>query len=169
MNEMKKVRIGKVVLNIGVGEGGDKLKKAEKVLSLLSGKKPIRTISRTTNRDLGLRKGVPIGCKITLRGDDAESLLRESLWVRDNKIPLYCFSKTGGGLSFGIPDYTAYKEQRYDPDVGIFGLDVCVSFERAGYRISRRKQTRKKVGKTHRVSKDDCQKFMSEKFGLEVL
>ena len=169
MNVMKNVQIGKVVLNIGVGEGGDKLEKAEKVLSMLSGKKPIRTISKTTNRELGLRKGVPIGCKVTLRGDNAEGILRKSLWVRENKMPLYCFSKTGGGLSFGIPDYTAYEEQRYDPDVGIFGLDVCVSFERPGYRISRRKQTRKKIGQNHRVSKEDCQKFMTDKFGLEVL
>ena len=169
MNVMKNVQVGKVVLNIGVGEGGDKLEKAEKVLSMLSGKKPIRTISKTTNRELGLRKGIPIGCKVTLRGDNAEGILRKSLWVRENKMPLYCFSKTGGGLSFGIPDYTAYEEQRYDPDVGIFGLDVCVSFERPGYRISRRKQTRKKIGQNHRVSKEDCQKFMTDKFGLEVL
>ena len=169
MNVMRNIKIGKVVLNIGVGEGGDKLEKAEKVLSLLSGRKAIRTISRTTNREWGLRKGVPIGCKVTLRGVDAESVLRKSLWVRENKIPLYCFSKTGGGLSFGIPDYTAYEEQRYNPDIGIFGLDICVSFERSGYRISRRKQTRKKIGEKHRVSKDDCKKFMSEKFGLEVL
>ena len=54
MNIMKNVQIGKIVLNIGVGEGGDKLEKAEKVLSMLSGKKPIRTISKTTNRELGL-------------------------------------------------------------------------------------------------------------------
>ena len=74
MNVMRNVQVGKVVLNIGVGEGGDKLEKAEKVLTMFSGKKPIRTISKTTNRELGLRKGVPIGCKVTLRGGNAEKV-----------------------------------------------------------------------------------------------
>ena len=105
MNSMRKLRIAKVVLNIGVGEAGERLAKAETVLEKLSGCKPVRTLSRTTNRDLGIRLGMPIGCKVTLRGPAAEKLLKDSLWVRENRLPTYCFSNTGG-LSFGIPDYT---------------------------------------------------------------
>ena len=167
MNIMKNVQIGKIVLNIGVGEGGDKLEKAEKVLSMLSGKKPIRTISKTTNRELGLRKGVPIGCKVTLRGENAIKFLKESLWVRENRLPAYCFSKTGG-VSFGIPDYTGYKNESYDPDIGIFGLDIAVAFERPGYRVARRKIKHNKIGKNHRINAEECQEYMKEKFNLEV-
>ena len=122
MNPMKQLKIAKVVLNIGVGEAGERLGKAEVVLTKLSGCKPVRTLSKSTNRDLGIRLGMPIGCKVTLRGENAINFLKESLWVRENRLPAYCFSKTGG-VSFGIPDYTGYKNESYDPDIGIFGLD----------------------------------------------
>ena len=66
---MKELRIAKVVLNIGVGEAGQRLAKAESVLEKLSGCKPTRTLSKSTNRDLGIRLGMPIGCKVTLSMD----------------------------------------------------------------------------------------------------
>ena len=99
MNPMKELRIAKVVLNIGVGEAGQRLAKAESVLKKLSGCTPTRTLSKSTNRDLGIRLGMPIGCKVTLRGESALKFIEKSLWVRENKLPNYCFSKTGG-LSF---------------------------------------------------------------------
>ena len=89
MNPMKELRIAKVVLNIGVGEAGERLGKAETVLEKLSGCKPVRTLSKSTNRDLGIRLGMPIGCKVTLRGENAMKFLKESLWVRENSCLLY--------------------------------------------------------------------------------
>ena len=167
MNVMRELKIAKVVLNIGVGEAGERLAKAESVLKKLSGCKPARTLSRSTNRDLGIRLGMPIGCKVTLRGNAAEKIIKDSLWVRENRLPAYCFSKTGG-LSFGIPDYTGYKNENYDPDIGIFGLDIAIAFERAGFRVSRRKIRKNKIGKNHRISAKECQEFMKKKFTLEV-
>ena len=167
MNPMKELRIAKVVLNIGVGEAGERLGKAETVLEKLSGCKPVRTLSKSTNRDLGIRLGMPIGCKVTLRGENAMKFLKESLWVRENRLPAYCFSKTGG-VSFGIPDYTGYKNENYDPDIGIFGLDISVAFERPGYRVARRKIKHNKIGKNHRINAEECQEYMTKKFNLEV-
>ena len=167
MNSMRKLRIAKVVLNIGVGEAGERLSKAETVLQKISGSKPVRTLSRSTNRDLGIRLGMPIGCKVTLRGAAAEKLLKDSLWVRENRLPGYCFSKTGS-LSFGIPDYTGYKNESYDPDIGIFGLDIAVAFERPGFRVTRRKIKKNKIGGNHRITADECREFMKSKFALEV-
>lgn len=167
MNVMRELKIAKVVLNIGVGEAGERLAKAESVLTKISGCKPTRTLSRSTNRDLGIRLGMPIGCKVTLRGKAAEKIIKDSLWVRENRLPAYCFSKTGG-LSFGIPDYTGYKNESYDPDIGIFGLDIAIAFERAGFRVARRKIKSNKIGKKHRISADECQEFMKKKFTLEV-
>tara|TARA_B100000029_G_C17558848_1_gene952623 strand:+ start:931 stop:1443 length:513 start_codon:yes stop_codon:yes gene_type:complete len=167
MNSMRKLRIAKVVLNIGVGEAGERLSKAETVLQKISGSKPVRTLSRSTNRDLGIRLGMPIGCKVTLRGTAAEKLLKDSLWVRENRLPAYCFSKTGS-LSFGIPDYTGYKNESYDPDIGIFGLDIAVAFERPGFRVARRKIKKNKIGGNHRITADECREFMKSKFALEV-
>ena len=71
-NPMKKIKVEKVTINIGVGEGGERLRKAERVIEMLTGqKKPLQTISKVTNRDLGIRKGMPIGCKVTLRSNRA--------------------------------------------------------------------------------------------------
>ena len=168
MNAMRELRIAKVVLNIGVGEAGDRLSKAETVLGKLTGCLPVRTLSRTQNRDLGLRKGMPIGCKVTLRGENAHRVLKSALWVRENRLPAYCFS-AAGGLNFGIPDYTGFADEKYDPDIGIFGLDVAVAFERPGFRISRRKVARHKVGPSHRLTSEECQEFMQHNFKLEVV
>ena len=150
MNTMRELRIAKVVLNIGVGEAGDRLSNAETVLQKLTDCQPVRTLSRTTNRDLGLRKGMPIGCKVTLRGENAHRVLKNALWVRESRLPAYCFSATGG-LNFGIPDYTGFADEKYDPDIGIFGLDVAVAFERPGYRVARRKVARRQVGPRQRL------------------
>lgn len=168
MNTMRELRIAKVVLNIGVGEAGDRLSKAETVLQKLTGCQPVRTLSRTTNRDLGLRKGMPIGCKVTLRGENAHRVLKNALWVRESRLPAYCFSATGG-LNFGIPDYTGFADEKYDPDIGIFGLDVAVAFERPGYRVARRKVASRKVGLRHRLSREECQEYMRQNFKLEVV
>ena len=71
-------------------------------------------------------------------------------------------------MSFGIPDYTGYKNESYDPDIGIFGLDIAIAFERPGFRVARRKIKSNKVGKNHRISAEECQEFMKKSFGLEV-
>lgn len=167
-NPMTQPRIAKVTINIGVGEAGEKLEKAEKVLRSLTNHKPIKTVSRTTNKDLGIRKGMPIGCKVTLRKKDAEEFLRKALKVRDNKIPFYSFDSTGN-LSFGIPDHTLFPDQRYDPEIGIFGMDVCVTLEKPGYRVKYRKIRSRKIPARHRVNLDEAVEFMKEKFNVEVI
>ena len=60
MNAMREIRIDKVVVNIGVGEAGERLVKAQKVLEMVTGHKSVQTSSRTINRDWGIRKGMPI-------------------------------------------------------------------------------------------------------------
>ena len=95
-------RITKVTINIGVGEGGQRLQLAEQVLELMTGQKPVRTLSKSTNRDLGTRVGGPIGCKVTMRSPDTvASFLKDAFWVRQNTLPGYNFDQSGN-LSFGI-------------------------------------------------------------------
>ena len=69
-NPMTMPRITKVVVNIGVGEGGDRLTNAEKVLKLVTGTEPVRTLGKQQNRDLKVRVGFPIGCKATMRNPE---------------------------------------------------------------------------------------------------
>ena len=162
------VRIEKVTVNIGVGEAGEKLRKAEKVLKNLTGQKPVRTISKINNKELGVRKGLPIGCKVTLRGEKAVRFLEKALKTRENKIADYAFDDKGN-LSFGIPDYTLIEGQKYDPEIGIFGMDVCITMERPGYRVKRRRIKPHKIPRRHRVTVEETMRFLSEKLKVEVI
>ncbi|HDI23878.1 MAG TPA: 50S ribosomal protein L5 [Thermoplasmatales archaeon] len=161
-------RIAKVTINIGVGEAGERLEKAGKVLELLTGRKPVKTIAKRTNKEFGIRKGMPIGCKVTLRKKDAEEFLKKALAILNNKIPSYSFDDEGN-FSFGIPDYTLFPDQKYDPEIGIFGMDVCVTIERIGYRIKHRKIRKRKIPARHRVKREEAMEFVKKKFNVEVI
>ena len=161
-------KIEKITVNIGVGEAGERLKKAETVLKGITKKKPVQTLSRTTNKDWGLRERMPIGCKVTLRGKDADTFLKDALQTIENKMADYSFDGEGN-LSFGIPDHTLFKDQKYDPNIGIFGMDISITMEKAGYRVKRRLINRRKIPHRHRVKKDETMKFFTETFNVEVV
>ena len=168
-NKMLEPRITKVTINIGVGEGGQRLQLAEQVLELLTDLKPIRTISKSTNRDLGTRIGGPIGCKVTIRNKDKiASFLKDAFWIRQNTLPAYNFDQSGN-LSFGISDYTDFPDQKYNPDIGIFGMDVNIVLERPGHRVSRRRRRSRKVAISHRVVRDECKQWIVEQFGIVIV
>ena len=163
-----KPRIKKITVNIGVGEAGERLNKAEKVLESITHHKPIQTLSRTTNKDWGLRKRMPIGCKVTLRRKDAEDFLIKSLKTRENKMADYSFDYEGN-LSYGIPDHTLFEDQKYDPNIGIFGMDICITMEKQGYRVKCRRICPRKIPRRHRVKREETMNFFSEKFNVEVV
>jgi large subunit ribosomal protein L5 len=167
-DEILKPKIEKITINIGVGEAGERLKKAESVIESISGHKPVQTLSKTTNKDWGIRKRMPIGCKVTLRGEDAQKFLIEALKTRENKIADYAFDENGN-FSFGIPDHTLFKNQKYDPNVGIFGMDICITMKRIGYRVKLRRQKRNHIPLRHQVKKEETMEFISKNFGVEVV
>ncbi|MBS3748787.1 MAG: 50S ribosomal protein L5 [Candidatus Thermoplasmatota archaeon] len=168
VNPMTQPQIEKVTVNIGVGEAGERLKKAESVLENITHHKPVQTISTITNRELGLRKRMPIGCKVTLRGNEAYDFLKKAWETRDNRIADYAFDEQGN-LSFGIPDHTLFKDQKYNPDIGIFGMDVCITIEKPGYRIKRRRIQQRKIPHNHKVSKEEAITYISKAFNVEVI
>ena len=161
-------KIEKVTINIGVGEAGERLKKAENLLQNLTGHKSVETLSKTTNKDLALRKRMPIGCKVTLRGKDADAFIKEALITRENKIADYSFDEAGN-ISFGIPDHTLFKSQKYDPNIGIFGMDVCVTMKKHGYRVKHRRIATHKIPHRHKVKKQETVDFFSQKYSVEVI
>ncbi|UCG71176.1 MAG: 50S ribosomal protein L5 [Thermoplasmata archaeon] len=165
---MREIHIDKVVVNIGVGEAGEKLIKAEKVLELLTHRKSVRTLAKTTNKDLGIRKGMPIGCKVTLRNEATLDFLKEAFWVKNNKIADYSFD-VEGNFSFGIADYTDFKEMKYDPDIGIFGLDISVTLARNGLRVKNRKRAKGKIPRNHKITPEEAKKFVRTKLSVEVV
>lgn len=173
-NPMRSIRIEKVVINVGIGEPGERLDKAEDMLKRIAKTitgndyKPVRTVAKKKIPKWGIRPGLKIGLKLTLRGEDAEKFLRAALEAVENKIPARSFDEHGN-FSFGIREYIDLPGIKYDPKVGIFGMDVCVSLERPGYRVKRRKVRRAKVGKTHLITKDEAIQFIKEKYGVEVI
>ncbi len=168
MNAMRELRVEKVVVNIGVGEAGERLVKAEKVLEMVTGQKPVETISKTVNRDLGIRVGMPLGCKVTLRGETAEDFVKRALSIRERRVPVYSFDKEGN-MSFGISDYTDFDGMKYDPEIGIFGMDINVVLRRAGNRITQRSLLRRRIPKGHRVERDEAIQFMKDRFEVQVI
>ena len=166
--DMRDIKLDKAVINIGVGDAGERLLKAEKVLRMVTGRKPVRTTAKTTNRDLGIREGMQIGCKVTLRDKEAEEFVRKALDIRENRIPQWSFDPQGN-FSFGVQDYTDFPGMKYDPEIGIFGFDVCVSVSRPGRRIKARRVMKRSVPKRHRVTKAEGQEFARSKFNVEMV
>jgi large subunit ribosomal protein L5 len=111
---------------------------------------------------------MPIGCKVTLRGEIADDFLNRALTIREGRLARYSFDQEGN-LSFGVSDYTDFEGMRYDPEIGIFGMDVCVSIQRPGRRIARRRIMKKKLPKDHRMTRDEAVSFMKEKYNAEVV
>lgn len=167
-NPMREVRIEKVVVNIGVGESGERLLKAEALLKELTGQTPIRTRARRGARDFGVRAGQEIGVKVTLRGDQAIEFLKEALWTRTNKVPGWSFDDNGN-VSFGVADHTDFKKMKYDPDVGVFGIDVTVVLERPGARVKNRRIRPSRIGQSHRVTWEEAMDLMEQELDVEVI
>jgi large subunit ribosomal protein L5 len=168
MAGMRDIRIEKVVVNVGVGEAGEKLVKAQKVVELVTKQKSVQTLSHQAVRDWGVRRNMPIGTRVTLRGPAAEAFLKSALEIRSNRLPGYSFDPRGN-FSFGIQDYTDFPGMKYDPEIGVFGMDVSVSLMRPGWRVSRRATRSRPIPRRHRVSRDDGIQFMKDHFKLEVV
>jgi len=168
MNAMRDIHVEKVTVNIGVGEAGERLGKAQKVLEAVTGQKSVQTISKRVNRDLGIRVGMPLGCKVTLRGDTAENFLRKALPIRESKIYEYSFDKEGN-MSFGISDYTDFEGMKYDPEIGIFGMDISVVLRRTGNRVTQRNLVKRRIPKNHRVAREEAIQYMKDNYEIEVV
>ncbi|MDE1820087.1 MAG: 50S ribosomal protein L5 [Euryarchaeota archaeon] len=162
---MRALRVEKVVVNIGVGEAGERRTKAEKVLQMITHQKPIATRAHSTNRDLGIREGQELGTKVTLRGEVAIDFLKRALATRENRMDPLSVDKVGN-LAFGVPDYTDFAGMKYDPQIGIYGMDVCVEVGRAGWRVRHRARAHRSLGIHNRPTPDETRKFLAEAFGV---
>ena len=167
-NSMRKIFLSKVVLNMGIGKSGEPVEIGKKTLSQITGKKPNTRNAKKSQRDWGVRKGEPIGVAITVRNDDAIELLKRLLVAKDNKINSHSIDNEGN-VSFGIKKHIDIPGIKYDPKIGILGLEVSASLSRSGFNIRLRSKNKSKIGKKHRISKDDTIKFLTENFGVQIV
>lgn len=163
-NPMKEVRVEKVVLNIGIGESGNKLERAKNLLEKLTDNQAVVTQSKSRNT-FGTSEGRDIGVMVTLRGSDAKKFLERAFEVKDNKIKSR--SVHSNGFSFGIGEHIDLPGIKYEPDIGIFGMDVVVSLKRPGYRVKKRKIS-KGLGDDHKIGKEEAEDFIKDEFNVDV-
>jgi large subunit ribosomal protein L5 len=167
-NPHRSLRVIKVVVNAGVGESGENRTKAEKVLQMITHQKPVATRSHSTNRDFGIRKGQEIGAKVTLRGDAAVDFLGRAFEARDRQLDVDSIDRNGN-FSFGIADYTDFTGMKYDPQIGIHGMDIAVELGRAGYRVRNRRLQSRPIPRTLRSTPVETRTFLETTFQVKVL
>ena len=167
MNPMRQIRIEKVTLNIGVGQPGEKLDKAVKLLNTISGLKAVQTKTMKRIPDWGVRPNLLVGCKVTIRGKKAHQLLGNLLQAINNTINPSHFDRNGN-FSFGIEEYINIPGVEYDVDIGILGLDVAVTLARPGFRISKRKLKQKKLSARHRITKEEAIEYVKKEFNANI-
>ncbi len=166
-NPMREVRLAKVTVHISVGKSGEILEKAKKVLGEITGQKPCTRQAKKTLKDFGIRKGEPIACMTTLRGERAKAFLKRSLEAVGNALESSNFDENGN-FAFGIKEHIEIPGTKYVPELGIFGMDVIGTLERPGYRIKRRRIRPAPVGRSHGVTREEAFKFVTQNFRVRV-
>lgn len=166
MNNMKEIRIEKITLNIGTGESGNKLEKAMKLLQTLANQKPVPTSTKKRIPTWGVRPGMTIGAKVTVRKNQ-DLIVERMLNGVGNKLSL---RKIGDGeFSFGIPEYIEIPGTKYDMDIGIIGLGAMVTLERHGFRIKKRGVKKGKIPQRHLITKEETVDFLKTKFNTKII
>ncbi|MCL4356025.1 MAG: 50S ribosomal protein L5 [Nitrososphaerota archaeon] len=164
---MREIRVGKVVVNIGLGKSGEAIERGKKVLEQVTGQSPAQTRAKNSVRDFGIHKGEPIGVVVTVRGDETKALIEKLLTAREKKLAGSSFDPRGS-ISFGIREHIEIPGIRYDPAIGILGMNVSILLERPGYGVSRRNRRTSRVGKSHLVSRDEAMQYLKDNFGVTI-
>jgi len=164
---MKDIRIDKVTLNIGTGKDQARLENGIKLIKHITGIKGVSTVTKKRIPEWGLRPGLTVGCRLTLRDEAAIKLLKSLLGAIENKMTEKQFNDRGN-IAFGIKEYIDIPGVKYSPDISLMGLSVCITLKRAGFRVKERRITKKKIGKKHLITKEEAIEFMDKKFNVKV-
>lgn len=164
---MRRINVHKVVINTGVGRSGEPLDKAKSALLELTNQQPAVRGAKKTVRDFGIHKGEPIGVVVTLRREPAIEFLKRIIAAKKNVLKASSFDDYGN-ISVGIHEHIDIPGTKYNPDIGIFGMDVNIVLNRPGYRIAKKSRKSAKIGKTHRINREDAVEFFKQEYGVEV-
>lgn len=166
-NKMRDIYLDKVTVNVCVGNDKPGMVKAEKLLKNLTGKTPVKNVAKRRMATWQIRPGLPIGYKVTLRGEDANKFLQ---WVLDSKEKQIKASSldTYGNFSVGFQEYLELNGSKYDADIGIMGFEVMATFKRPGFRIKLRDIKPARVPKRHKVTQEEVISYLKEHFKVEA-
>lgn len=162
MNVMTKPQIRRVVLSAGAT--GQDLVKAKKLLDMLT-KKHAHIIKAGPKRripELGVKPGLELGTRVTLRGEEALAVLRRLLGAIENTIPKK--NVAPNHFSFGIKEYIDIPDMEYIREIGIRGFNTTVVFERPGVRVKHKKIKRGRLPAKQHVSPQEIIDYMGESF-----
>lgn len=165
VNSMREVILEKVTVNICVGNDKQAMVRAESLLKTLTKKNPVKNCAKKRLATWQIRPGLPIGYKVTLRGDDAKEFLKWVLASKANKLNLSCIDNNGN-FAVGVQEYLELSGMKYDADVGIMGFELMTTFMRRGFRIKNRRLLKSKIPKRHKITKDEVVDFMKENFDV---
>ncbi|MCK4739601.1 MAG: 50S ribosomal protein L5 [Deltaproteobacteria bacterium] len=134
-SSMQVPKLGKVVLNIGLGEAVNDVKvidAAVRDLTLISGQKPLVTKARKAIANFKLREGMPIGCKVTLRGtrmyEFFDRLVNLSMpRIRDFRGISDSAFDGRGNYTLGITEQIIFPEIEYDKIDKIRGMNITIT------------------------------------------
>ena len=134
-NPMQVPKISHITINMGIGDAKDNPKKLESAvneMTLISGQKPVTTRSKKDISNFKIRKGFPVGCKVTIRGDRMYDFLERLISIalprtRDFRgLSFKSFDKRGN-YSFGIKEQIIFTEINYDKIDSVRGMDINIS------------------------------------------
>jgi len=161
-NLMRSTSIDKVIVNIGTGSDEQKQKNAKRLIEIITGMKPTDGISKKRNPAFKITKGTKIGAYVTVR-KDTDKLVKHLLEAVDMRVKESSISNNT--LSFGINEYIDINGIKYDPTIGMLGMNVNVSFSRKGIRVARRKIRNNAVPHKHRIiPREEIKDYLSKKF-----
>jgi large subunit ribosomal protein L5 len=151
---MREPYIAKVVIDICTG-GGEPLSRAATILEQLTGQTPTQSKARQTVRDFGIRRREPIAVRVTLRQKKAEKFLARALKAKDDILLIKNWD-LDGNFAFGIGEHIDIPDVKYDPQLGIQGMNITVCIKT-------------KIPYRHRLTPEESMVFVKNKFGIEIL
>ena len=164
---MLRPRIEKVVVNLNVGKSGEPLEKANKVLKEITGQTPVKRKAKKTIRDFGIREGESIAVVVTMRKQKAIDFLKKVLPIVENKVSKSSFDLRGN-FAFGLKEHIEIPGVKYDPEIGIFGMDICVSVNRPGQRVKIRRKEKQTIGRKHMLTPEESIIFVRQTLGVQI-
>ncbi|MFQ5960145.1 MAG: 50S ribosomal protein L5 [Candidatus Methylomirabilales bacterium] len=133
-NILQVPRLAKVVINMGLGEAVANIKvidNAVEELAIISGQRPIVTRAKRSEAGFKLRTGMPVGCKVTLRGDRMYEFLDRFLnialpRIRDFRGVSPDSLDGRGNYALGVREQLIFPEIKYDKVDMVRGMDICI-------------------------------------------